>query len=329
MHHMKDCNRFHWRLWPFLVLVALLLHFPCVGAEGINWIETNDTIACEAKGKILWRFSYSTNESKPFFHPLSVLGDESLTENKSKDQPWQYGLWFSWKYVNGVSYQEGKKTNSKAHGFTRWNPPEITKRDNGMATIRMKLEYLSPANEVIMTERREIFVSVPDRVGEVLMDWNTVFSAESNPVVLAETLDPAEIEVNSSCAGIALRVPSSPAKCEFLTIEGPVDEFKAGRAQRSSRAMACNVIRGDLKSGVGVFSCAANAPRPTPWEVSNSSSLRLFSSVLLAPGPRKLKPHESFPLKFRITTKAGGWTAQDLQVADKNYEEYLALLEGR
>src|SRR5690242_15645430 len=76
------------------------------GLAAVTFQESDDALTCKMGDQILWRFSYNTNVGKPFFHPLSVLAGEPLTAFRPKDHPWHYGLWFSWKYINGVNYWE-------------------------------------------------------------------------------------------------------------------------------------------------------------------------------------------------------------------------------
>jgi hypothetical protein len=44
-----------------------------------------------------------------------------------------------------------------------------------------------------------------------------------------------------------------------------------------------------------------------------------FSPVLLAPAPKKVKPHETFTWKFRIITRSSQWTPETLASAVKDY----------
>src|SRR5215472_15895413 len=88
-----------------VILLLVLLVATATRAE-LSIKQNKDSVECERDGQTLWRFLYSTNYCKPCFHPLRVLGGEPLTTLHPSDHKWHYGLWFSWKYINGVNYWE-------------------------------------------------------------------------------------------------------------------------------------------------------------------------------------------------------------------------------
>ena len=51
----------------------------------------------------------------------------------------------------------------------------------------------------------------------------------------------------------------------------------------------------------------------------NSTAMRWFSPALLAPAPRKVKPHETFTWKFRVMTQVGGWSGGKLREMSSTY----------
>jgi len=281
--------------------------------------EDKDAVECQRDGQTLWRFLYSTNYCKPCFHPLRVLGGESLATLQPSDHRWHYGLWFSWKYINKVNYWEER--DGRPEGITKWEHPKITSHKDGSADIKMNLSYVSPSNEVMMTEQREIRVSAPGADGGVTIDWAGKFTAGKTPLVLDRTPMPGEEHgaVNGGYAGMSVRLAQTPAQCEFLTVEGPVTKFDSDRARPNSKAAACNIAQGGRTDGIAILSHASNTGGDSPWYMVNSKSMHWFSPVLLAPAPKSVKPHETFTWKFRIVTRAGTWTPEMLGGAVKEY----------
>jgi hypothetical protein len=313
------------------VRLVLLLSTFCasharVTAASVIWGRTNDTLTCKMAGQVLWTFSYATNQGKPYFHPLAVLGSEPLTTFKPKDHIWHYGLWFSWKYINGINYWEEDKVTGKAQGATRWSTPDIKANPDGSALINLKLDYVSPTNGTMMTELRRLTVSAPDQDGNVLLDWVATFQAGPQPLLLDRTHMPGEENgaVNGGYAGLSLRAAQAPANVEFLTMDKMIEKYESDRARPNSPAAACNVTRGNRKDGVAILSLTENTHRPAPWYMINSQAMRWFSPALLAPAPKHVAPREIFTWKFRIITKAGGWTTEDLAKAAKNYDPQVA-----
>ena len=63
----------------------------------LDWIKTDESVALTNNSKVVWKFNYGKSGKKPHFHPLALMDGTVLTENKPKDHPWHYGMWFSWK----------------------------------------------------------------------------------------------------------------------------------------------------------------------------------------------------------------------------------------
>ena len=284
--------------------------------------QTEDSVQCDLDGETLWRFSFATNQAKPCFHPLAVSGSEPLTHFRPADHRWHYGLWFSWKYINHVNYWEEDKSG-RSEGTTKWETPKIKPEKDGSAKISMVLSYISPSNVTMMAEQRDIRVSAPGRDGAVTIDWTGKFTAGDVPLVLDRTAMPGEEngQVNGGYAGFSLRAAQSPATCEFITIEGPVTKFESDRARPNSKAAACNVTQKGRTDGVAIFSHTSNTGGDSPWYMVNSKSMHWFSPVLLAPAPKKVKPHETFTWKFRVMTRAEAWTPEMLKEKAADYNK--------
>jgi hypothetical protein len=300
------------------LLGAGMAAVPARGAVSLK--PSAESVECQLDGQPLWAFSFATNQAKPCFHPLRVTGSESLTHFRPSDHKWHYGLWFSWKYINKVNYWEEDKTGH-SEGTTMWDAPKITTHKDGSAEINMTLRYVSPSNETMMTEKREIHVSAPHADGGVTIDWEARFTAGNTALLLDRTPMPGEEKgaVNGGYAGFSMRAAQSPAVCEFVTIEGPVTKFVSDRARPSSKAAACNVSQNNRTDGVAILSHTSNAGGDSPWYMVNSKGMHWFSPVLLAPAPKKVKPHETFTWKFRVITRAGAWTPEALSEAAKDY----------
>ncbi len=277
----------------FVLIIILSALAQCVRAATIAWQRSADSIACRDDGQTLWQFSFATNKAKPFIHPLCVKGSESLTASQPSDHRWHYGLWFSWKYINGVNYWEEDKKTGKAEGATKWDPPRISAHKDGSAKISMKLRYISTNDHLMMTEQRGIYISAPRKDGGVKIDWVGKFKAGDEGLVLDRTPMPGEPHgaVNGGYAGFAFRAAQTPATCEFLTIEGPVSDWKSDRARPNSKAAACNVTQNGRTDGVAIVSAVSNTGGDSPWYMVNSASMHWFSPGLLAPAPKKVKAH--------------------------------------
>ena len=89
--------------WGLMVGAAL-----ASGDGAGSWrVEAGALVArLRADGSVCWRFQYSPEQTHAYFHPLAPAGRDSLTVDEPGDHVHHHGLWFSWKYINGVNFWE-------------------------------------------------------------------------------------------------------------------------------------------------------------------------------------------------------------------------------
>src|SRR3954452_21345526 len=109
-----------------------------------EWQRDDTTLAWRSGDRLLWPLSYEPAKGKPFSDPLTTSSGTSLTKVLSPELPWHYGLWFSWKFINGVNYWEEDRQSGKSEGSTRWSPPQIETHADGSALIQFTATYTHP-----------------------------------------------------------------------------------------------------------------------------------------------------------------------------------------
>ena len=112
---------------------------------------------------MLWQFNYDAKLDVPYFHPLGTDRGQVLTWDSPPDHAWHHGLWFCWKYINGVNYWEHDRQTGKPAGRTQTTDVQVDTRDDHSARISLTLAY-DPAgeDEVVLRERRQIDISAPN-----------------------------------------------------------------------------------------------------------------------------------------------------------------------
>src|SRR6476469_11282208 len=113
-----------------LAVAALAVMFAPRAARA-EWVRDSVSVSWKSNGATLWRFSFDPASGKPFFNPIALKGNPSFTNFNPEDHPWHYGLWFSWKYINGVNYWEEDRQSGKAEGTTRWNNVRVDTHPDG------------------------------------------------------------------------------------------------------------------------------------------------------------------------------------------------------
>jgi hypothetical protein len=313
---MKAANPAHRH--PCSCIAAVLTSLALTSFAGLahaHWQHDDQAIAWLQDGQPLWRLSFDPAKGKPFFNPLTA-GAVSLTTFQPEDHPWHYGLWFSWKYINGVNYWEEERQSGRAEGATGWSTPQIDARPDGSATIRMNVTYTHPSGRVDMTEVRELKISAPTAKGRYTIDWVSQFTAGKEGAVLDRTPMPGEPDgkVNGGYAGLGVRLASAPALMSVVTPEGPITQFANDRARPASSAVAANFTTGGHDMGaIAILSDPSNIGERAPWYIVNATEgMRFMCAAVLAPEVRRIAPAGEWRLSYRIVLQPGAFTAKAL-----------------
>jgi hypothetical protein len=250
---------------------------------------------------------------------LTFAGGPSLVIASPEDHPWHYGLWFSWKYINGSNYWEQDRRTGRAEGRTSWTVAKLERKPDGSAFIKLDVTYTGKDGAVDLTERREIRVTPAGRDGSYSIWWNSWFTAGEQGAVLDRTPMPGEPngQVNGGYAGLGVRLIPPPAAINFVTEEGPLAKFERSRARPRTPAIAANFTEaGKRLGGVAVYSQPDESGPNVPWYVVDASpsdtQMRFFNQSLLAPRVIRLEPGQMLHLSYRIGI-ASAWTAADLK----------------
>lgn len=288
-------------------------------AEG-DWQRTDTSLAWRVGSDVVWRFSFDPAAGKPFFDPVAPVGGPSLTNFKPEDHPWHYGLWFSWKYINGANYWEENRTTGRAEGATRWTTPDITTGPDGGATIGMDVTYTHPSGRVDMRETRRLTVSAPDANGGYTIDWHSSFVAGPDGAELGRTpmLGEPNGAINGGYAGLGVRLPSAPLVMSIVTPDGPVTEFVGNRARPNASAVGCNFAdNGTTVAALAILSDPANIGERAPWYLIDDPVMRFADPAVLAPAVRTMKAGETWVLHYRIVVSRSAFTPASLGAAVK------------
>jgi hypothetical protein len=303
--------------------LALLSLSSSPRAAAGEWQRTDTTLAWRDGADVVWRFSFDPASGKPFFDPVRPVGGPSLTNFKPEDHPWHYGLWFSWKYINGANYWEENRTTGQAQGATRWNTPAIETQPDGRATVSMDVTYTHPSGRVDMRETRRLSISAPDASGGYTIDWHARFVAGPEGALLDRTPMPGEPRgaFNGGYAGLGVRMPSAPLVMSVVTPDGPVTEFVRDRARPAAAAVGCNFAEGGVTvAAIAIMSDPANIGERAPWYLINSPEMRFADPAVLAPAVRTLKAGEEWVLHYRIAVSRSAWTPETLGAAVKAWQ---------
>ena len=273
-----------WNCWAILVAAMVLVVSGAGAAECPAWKSTESSVAlCEGE-ETLWQFNYGDALSKPFFHPVALKGTGPLTWEAPPDHPWHHALWFCWKFINGVNYWEEDRKTGESPGVTDWSNVEIVRNKDFSADIAMDLSYHLPGESPILTEKRRVHISPPNKRGNYHMDWTLTFTAKSEDVVFDRTPLPHEKGGKNfgGYAGLSVRFAKELGDWLAVDSDGNIKE-QLERVRVKSRAVDFNGVLAGKPVGIAILDHPENLNAPSPWYIimSEKSPMRYFSPAVI------------------------------------------------
>ena len=253
--------------------------------------KTIEGVQLSRNGKPVWKFNLATRENKPFIHPLCLPDGRCITDSRPKDHPWHLGLWFCWKFINGLNYWEPRNpaaNNLFPDGMTVIRDFDI-KPMGAACEVKLKLWY-GPRNEpgkVLMDEDRTVQISAPDDKGRYRITSTHLFTARDEV-----NIDGRRPE---SYGGFSCRMADFVRKFAVTAEGGTPNATKntAGPKEMTS------VTYTDPQSGHGI-TIKELSPLPTE-RIYTWADHRFANPVPMYAAPVTLKAGDKLTLKYEVT----------------------------
>ena len=298
--------------------VFLLLFFVSTATAGgenkkYSWQRTDSSIALLLQGKIIWQFNFP-EYGKPCFHPLNTVNGHTLTWLVPPDHPWHRGLWFSWKYINGLNYWEQDRTTGMFEGFTRVKNVDFHPNPDYSARILLHIEYHPPDKSAVLSEKRILYTSIPDASGNCHIDWNSTFTTSGKTVILERTpvLGQPDGKSWGGYAGLGCRIDTRTlTSVKFRDSEGRQDldiHSKPSRWIHVYRLLKEDTTR---SAGITIFDHPENPRYPPPgfvikeWVKDHQLLFVYMNPGFLFEKGYTLLDEDSLSLKYRILVHNG------------------------
>jgi hypothetical protein len=289
----------------------------------LTWrnVEHESVTALDANGHLMFELRYGPTEDEPAIHPVGLPGAAALTRDRPSDHPWHHGLWFAWKYIDGINYWE-HGPDGRPVGRTTWGEPKFDIYPDGSARVSLELSYghaepRTPLSEsgtepdARLRESRELTIHPPANDGTWAMDWESSFRAVSAAVTLDRTpmLGEPDGVFYGGYAGLSLRLVQLIDR-QVTTIEGTVPFSSNSRAQPHGNALdySGRTSEGAPLVGIAVFEHPDNLRCPRSWYAIRSDTMTFFTPAVLAEGPLIVEPKKDLQLAWRIVVHPGSWT---------------------
>lgn len=241
--------------------------FNIPGASRYRWEQVpGESLALIGPYGTIWRLNFGARVTKPHFHPLQTVDGRGLSWCSPPDHPWHYGLWHSWKLIDGVNYWEEKRDTGLADGITRIVGREVLRAGGNGARVRLRLEYAPRVrpDDVVLDETVDLVISLPREDGSYLVDWHQTSQARRK-VVFERTPPPV-----GGYAGLSFRASRF---LRDVTIAGSTGATNLDLHHHGATwATLAGTIDGQ-RMAVTMFDHPANLRHPTPWFVVHNAAL--------------------------------------------------------
>jgi hypothetical protein len=282
------------RLIPMLLGSLGAIAMGGEGADGraLAWQQNDTSLALQNHGKTVWRLIFDPAQPKSCFHPLATMDGGVMTAFEPADHPWHRGLWWSWKFINGVNYWEENPKTRKSDGLTLLIRSKVMPSDDFSAQVELDFNYHLPP---VLTEKRHLSISKPDAGGTYIIEWKSKFTATEQVVKLERTV-PAHLGgvAHGGYAGLSLRMAQGLDDFSFRTSEG---ETATAAAHGKS---AHWVDLSGSAAGITILDHPDNPRHAPPWYLHSSRSMLFFGPAPLFNEPLELAPGKSITLNYQI-----------------------------
>jgi len=300
-------------------------NYPAVPAElkrepqqdtTVSWTRSDTTVCLKRGNEVIWQFNYNNRYRRPYFHPLTADGS-TVTSADPPDHPWHLGLWFCWKYINGVNYWEylpdfsSAEKGYKSEGVTEIEDISVNHKEDFSTEISMKIKYYPLNGSEVMNEKSHIHISalLPDK--SYYIDYDNIYTAVAEEVVLDRT--PVQTEPGGRTwggyAGLSVRF-SQDMNSPFLIAASDTTDYK----KNAWVYMGFNTLTGK-KAGICMMHDPELTTPETSWYIIRTREIPFFyySPGVIYDGKKTLCKGDSLHLRYRSWIIPGNISKDVLQ----------------
>ena len=291
---------------------AILALIPTLAVADPSWTwhqDGNRSIELRGETGPIVRFRLDCPPRDPHFDLLATPDGRNTVWVAPGDHVWHYGLWFSWKLINGVNFWETNQATGLQEGRSEIADPAIESTpDAATATIRYRdLAHPAAGKPAVLEDTVVIRITRPqDGIGPRVA-WSIKTTALED-VELSRTPLPDEPDGKpyGGYGGFSWR----GAK-EFQDVHFTDSETRQDMALHRQHASWVDVTGtlGGKPAGLTVISHPRNPGAPVSWFLVATPNAQgpfwFVNPTLVQPKPIRLKKGESFTHSYQVTVHAG------------------------
>lgn len=291
---------------------ALALAATGLSAADLTWKRTDTSLALMAGDQTVWQLVADQAADKPYFHPLATIAGDCITGLRPADHVWHRGLWWSWKFINGVNYWEEDKKTLLSAGRSAIAKVTFDARDDHSATVVIAIDYHPEGKPSVMTEERTLVISAPDAKGVYAIDWTARFTIGDQEVTLDRTPPYNKNgKWGGGYAGLALRGPVEHRKGWTFTDSDPAVDADHICDKGSRWVDFCGTFASGAKGGAAILDHPGNPGHPVAMYANLGHPF--LQPAVLWKAPLKLDAKSRMTWRYRIVVHAGLTDRTDIE----------------
>ena len=258
-----------------------------------------------------WTYVWD-HRRKPHVHPLATPSGRVLTRVEPPDHPWQRGLWFVVKFVDGDNFWE--EGDPEGWGVQRHvAPPELSS-----TTLTGDLTWIRPDRTTVAVHehRRVAHISLADDNDDAYaIDWDVTLRVPADAI-----LDRSPPTLGwGGYSGLAFRGRDDWRDTRLLLDDGSEHDQVA---PHRSRWCDLSGTVDDGQAGVCILDHPANPSHPVPFYATTKArpgygegwSNTIYPSFLWD-GPRPLAAQDELRFRYRVVVHDGRWDTARAEAA--------------
>jgi hypothetical protein len=257
-----------------------------------------------------WTYVWD-HRRKPHLHPVATPSGHVLTRVEPPDHPWQRGIWFVVKFVDGDNFWE--EGDPKGWGVQRHTaPPEVTP-----TSVTGDLVWIRPDRETVaVNEHRRLDHVVLDDDAYAI-DWAVTLRVPVDAVLDRSPY----MGVWGGYSGLAFRGRDDWSDTRLLLDDGVTRDRVAPH-----RSRWCDLS--SVAGGVAILDHPANPSHPVPFYATTRAGdgygegwANTVYPAFLWDGPLPLGAGDELRFRYRVVVHDGAW---DADRADAAWQDFTA-----
>ncbi|HVB10764.1 MAG TPA: DUF6807 family protein [Bacillota bacterium] len=258
------------------------------------WTVTDTGSTLDFRGPGASRLLYHPAARLPHFHPVVTPAGRCVSLAVPQDHPWHVGLYFAWKFVNGVNCWEPEGGGAQA------GPAAAEGCAAGGAdgvALRQRLTWGDPSAPSLREERHIRLATVDTDC--VRLDWDAHFTA-LRETTLDRTPPPPEVAWGGY-AGLSARLPRSFYDAEVCDAEGRTGAA-AVHGHRAAWCACAGKVDGEVGAwcGVALLEHPGNPGFPGHSFALTGGALQFLQRAALWAAPVHLGEGDDLHLRYRV-----------------------------